>query len=42
MSQNKTLYLEKPESDAPLSLFYTDETGNTRVSGSPDFRLPFL
>ena len=40
MSQNKTLYLENLKA-TPFVALYTDETGNTRVSGSPDYPLTF-
>lgn len=37
---NKTLYLENLKA-TPFVALYTDETGNTRVSGSPDYPLTF-
>lgn len=40
VSQNKTLYLENLKA-TPFVALYTDETGNTRVSGSPDYPLTF-
>ena len=40
VSQNKTLYLENLKV-TPFVALYTDETGNTRVSGSPDYPLTF-
>ena len=40
VSQNKTLYLENLKA-TPFVALYTDETGNTRVSGSHDYPLTF-
>ena len=40
VSQNKTLFLENLKA-TPFVALYTDETGNTRVSGSPDYPLTF-
>lgn len=40
VSQNKTLFLENLKA-TPFVALYVDETGNTRVSGSPDYPLAF-
>ena len=40
VSQSKTLYLANLQA-IPFVALYTDETGNTRVSGSPDYPLAF-
>ena len=40
VSRNKTLYLENLKA-TPFVALYIDETGNPRVSGSPDYPLTF-